>query len=64
MHTKIILPILTILFMILLIIVGPLLVIWALNTLFGLAIGYGIAEWFAAAILMGAIRAQTKWANR
>jgi len=29
------------------IIAGPLLTIWALNTIFALAIPYSIAEWFA-----------------
>lgn len=40
-----------------LIIVGPILVIWALNTLFpSLAIAYGVAEWFAVVIISGALK--------
>lgn len=36
-----------------LIIVGPILVIWALNTLFPvLALQYGIAEWAAVVVLV------------
>lgn len=39
---------------ILAIIIGaPLVVIWALNTLFGLGINYGFSEWVAAYILYG-----------
>jgi 5-bromo-4-chloroindolyl phosphate hydrolysis protein len=33
------------------IIIGPVLVIWALNTLFGLGIAYGLAEWAAVVVL-------------
>jgi hypothetical protein len=44
--------ILFLIFAVLLIIFGPLLTIWSLNTLFPvLNIAYGIAEWFAALIL-------------
>lgn len=44
--------ILFVIFAVLLIILGPFLTIWSLNTLFPiLAIGYGISEWFAALIL-------------
>ena len=32
-------------------IIGPVLVIWALNTLFGFDIAYGIAEWAAVVVL-------------
>lgn len=40
-----------------LIVAGPLLIIWSLNTLFpALQIGYGIAEWFAVVLLASAIR--------
>jgi hypothetical protein len=38
-----------------LIIAGPLLLIWALNTLFGLGIAYNIWTWLAALILGGAV---------
>jgi hypothetical protein len=40
-----------ILLIVLLIIVGPLIVIWALNTLFGLGIAYTFWTWLAALIL-------------
>lgn len=47
-------PVLIILFVIALVILGPLLTIWALNTLFPvLHIDYGVAEWFAV-LLLGA----------
>lgn len=50
--------ILIIVFVILLLIIGPLLTIWALNTLFPvLNIGYGIAEWFAVILLGMFLRA-------
>jgi hypothetical protein len=43
-----------------LIILGPILVIWSLNTLFPvLAIAYGLAEWFAVLIL-GSVLGGTK----
>jgi hypothetical protein len=45
-----------------LIIIGPILTIWALNTLFPvLAIKYGIAEWFAVIILGAFIRAKVSY---
>lgn len=51
--------ILLILFIAFMIIIGPILTIWALNTLFPvLAIQYGIAEWFAVIILGAFIRAK------
>ena len=34
---------------------GPLLIIWSLNTLFGLGIAYSIKTWFAALALGGAL---------
>lgn len=44
-----------------LIIVGPILVIWALNTLFpSFAIAYGVAEWFAVVILSSALKSSIK----
>jgi len=49
---------LAILAVIFLFIVGPLLVIWSINTLFPvLAIPYDIWTWLAVVILFGAIRA-------
>jgi hypothetical protein len=38
-----------------LVIAGPLLVIWSINTLFGLGIAYTIWTWLAAFILSAAI---------
>lgn len=46
---------LVILLIILVIICGPLLLIWALNTLFGLSIAYTLATWFAALVLGGTV---------
>ena len=44
-----------------LIIVGPILVIWALNTLFPvLALQYGIAEWVAVVVLLGVFKSSDK----
>jgi hypothetical protein len=37
---------------ILVLIAGPLLLIWILNTLFQLHLGYGIVEWFAAFLFL------------
>lgn len=42
-----------ILLAVLLIIAGPLIIIWALNTLFGLGIAYTFWTWLAALILAG-----------
>jgi hypothetical protein len=42
-----------ILLFIALVIFGPLPAIWSVNVLFATSIGYGLAEWFAALILMG-----------
>lgn len=39
------------------IVFGPLALIWALNTLFGLTIEYGFFQWLAALILAGAVKA-------
>lgn len=33
------------------IVIGPLLTIWSLNTLFGLGIAYNVKTWFAAFVL-------------
>lgn len=38
-----------------LVIAGPLLVIWSINTLFGLGIAYTVWTWLAAFILSAAI---------
>jgi len=39
--------------------IGPLLTIWALNTLFPvLAIPYAIETWFAVVLLVGALKAR------
>jgi hypothetical protein len=40
-----------IIFAVVLIAAGPLLIIWSLNTLFGLGIAYNIWTWLAALIL-------------
>ena len=37
------------------IVFGPLLGIWAINTLFGLGIAYTLKTWFASLVLFGAI---------
>lgn len=37
-------------------IVGPLIFIWSVNTLFGLTIGYTLKHWFAALILLMSVR--------
>lgn len=42
------------------IIAGPLLVLWALNTLFGLGIDYNIWTWLAVVILVSAVRAKVE----
>ena len=38
------------------IIFGPLALIWAINTLFGLTIEYGFFQWLAALVLAGAVK--------
>ena len=38
------------------IVFGPLALIWALNTLFGLTIEYGFYQWLAAFVLAGAVK--------
>jgi hypothetical protein len=45
-------PALLILFFICMILFAPCLLIWSLNTLFGLHIAYGVAEYFAALIVL------------
>ena len=39
-----------------LIVIGPILVIWAINTLFGMGIEFTIWTWLAVAILISVIR--------
>lgn len=39
---------------------GPLLLIWAVNTLFATGIGYNLATWFAALILGGVVSSNAK----
>jgi hypothetical protein len=46
-------------FIITLIILGPLIIIWSLNTLFSLGINYGVAEWLAALVLGGMVQRNT-----
>lgn len=41
-----------------LIVAGPLIVIWALNTLFALGIGYTFVNWLATFVLLSAINAK------
>ncbi len=43
-----------------LIIVGPLLAIWSLNTLFGLGIAYNFYTWLAAAILGAIVKSKVE----
>jgi hypothetical protein len=47
-----------------LIIIGPLALIWAVNTLFGLTIEYGFYQWLAAMILAGAVKANVNVNNK
>jgi hypothetical protein len=47
-------------FILLLIAIGPLLVIWSLNTLFSLGIAYSISTWFAALVLSSVLKARFK----
>ena len=42
-------------------VITPLLGIWALNTLFGTSIAYGIGEWFAALVIIGLIQGNRNW---
>ena len=38
--------------------IGPILLIWAMNTLFGLAIEYSFSTWAAAFVLGGVVSAR------
>lgn len=49
---------LIILLALLLIILGPFLMIWSINTLFGLMIPFTLKTWFAALILGGSVSAR------
>jgi hypothetical protein len=40
------------------VLVAPVLLIWALNTLFGLGIAYGFFEWLAALLILGFFKQQ------
>ena len=51
-------PLLIILIAAILIVVGPILVIWAINTLFGMGVEFTIWTWLAVVILASAIRAK------
>lgn len=44
-------PLLIILFAAILIVIGPILIIWSLNTLFGMGIPFTIWTWLAVVIL-------------
>jgi hypothetical protein len=44
----------------LLLVFGPILTIWSLNTLFGLAIPYTFKTWFAALFLAGVVSGSAK----
>lgn len=48
------------LLIVVLIIVGPLLTIWALNTLFSLGIAYNFYTWLATVILATAIKTKVE----
>lgn len=43
-------------FVVLMVILGPLLAIWSLNTLFAMNIEYSLVNWLAAVILTNVIR--------
>lgn len=46
------------------ILVAPLLLIWSLNTLFGLTIAYGFFEWLAGLFLLGFIKQSSLKVNK
>lgn len=51
--------VLAILFIIFLVVVGPILTIWALNTLFpALAIPYTVETWFAVVVIGGVLKSR------
>lgn len=49
---------------ILVILFGPLLAIWSLNTLFGIGIAYTLSTWFAALVLTGLVGGTTISSSR
>jgi hypothetical protein len=51
--------VLVLIFIVLAIVVGPLLLIWSLNTLFTLGIEYSITTWAAALVLGGVVSAKS-----
>ena len=55
--------ILAYLILVLLIIAGPLLTIWSLNTLFGLGIAYNFYTWLATVILAAAIKTKVEYSR-
>jgi len=52
--------ILLILLIIAIVAIAPILLIWSLNTLFGLTIAYNFSTWFAALVIGGAVRGTTR----
>ena len=54
---------LLILLALIIVIAGPLLVLWALNTLFGFGIEYTFWAWLAVVILVSAVRAKVEVNN-
>ncbi len=42
-----------------LLVAGPFLIVWALNTLFGLGLGYTWQTWIATVVLLGAAKTST-----
>ena len=46
-----------------LLVLGPLAVVWSLNTLFGLGIAYGFWEWLAVLVLLFVAKDST-WRDR
>lgn len=42
------------------VLIAPLVLIWSLNTLFGLTIAYGFYEWLAGLFLLGFVKTSVK----
>jgi len=42
------------------VLIAPLMLIWSLNTLFGLTIAYGFFEWLAGLFLLGFVKTSVK----
>lgn len=51
-------PVILILIVVALVTAGPLVVIWALNQLFGLSIDYTFWNWLAVIVLAGVLKAE------